>query len=95
MKKLQGYFVEHGFKSADMQLGNKSSESYYEDVEIGDDRTRREFKGYIAMQNLVIQSKDIKKIEKASKNAYLLDEKGISIRQSPEYLVSNLEEIKM
>ena len=95
MKKLQGYFLEHGFKPADMQLGNKSSESYYEDVEIGDDRTRREFKGYIAMQNLVIQSKDIKKIEKASKNAYLLDEKGISIRQSPEYLVSNLEEIKM
>ena len=95
MKTLQGFFVEHGFKAADMQLGNKSSQSYYEEVETDEGRTRREFKGYIAMQSLVINSRDIQKIEKAAKDAYLLDEKGISIEQKPQYLVSNLEEIKM
>ena len=45
MKTLQDFFVEHGFKAADMQLGNKSSQSYYEEVETDEGRTRREFKG--------------------------------------------------
>ncbi|EXB46108.1 SIMPL domain-containing protein [Acinetobacter sp. 1000160] len=95
MKALQAFFVEHGFKAADMQLGNKSSQPYYEEVNLGDGRINREFKGYTALQNLVVNSRDIKKIEQAAKDAYLLDEKGIAIEQKPEYLVSNLEEIKM
>ncbi|CAM4373221.1 hypothetical protein F901_00020 [Acinetobacter dispersus] len=95
MKELQRFFVEHGFKAADMQLGNKSSQPYYEEVNMGEGRINREFKGYMALQSLVIASRDIKKIEQAAKEAYLLDEKGIAIEQKPEYLVSNLEEIKM
>ncbi|TCM68675.1 hypothetical protein EC844_10451 [Acinetobacter calcoaceticus] len=95
IKTLQAFFVEHGFKGAEMQLGNKSSESYFEDVDVGEGRTKREFKGYIAQQSLVINSSDIKKIEKAAKDAYMLDEKDIKIGQNPQYLVSNLEEIKM
>lgn len=95
IKTLQAFFVEQGFKATDLQLGNKSSQSYYEEVEDVDGKTRREFKGYIAMQTIVISSRDIQKIEKAAKNAYLMDEKGLSIDQKPEYLVSNLEEIKM
>ncbi|MCH7336153.1 SIMPL domain-containing protein [Acinetobacter sp. NIPH 2699] len=95
MKVLQAFFVEHGFKTVDMQLGNKSSQAYYEDVDTGEGRTKREFKGYIALQSLVISSRDIETIEQAAKDAYLLDEKGIAIEQQPEYLVSNLEEIKM
>lgn len=95
MKELQSFFVEHGFKAADMQLGNKSSQPYYEEVNMGEGRINREFKGYMALQSLVIASRDIKKIEQAAKEAYLLDEKGIAIEQKPEYLVSNLEEIKM
>jgi hypothetical protein len=78
-----------------MQRGNKSSQSYYEEVDNGEGRTTREFKGYIALQSLVVSSRDIKKIEQAAKDAYVLDEKGIAISQKPEYLVSNLEEIKM
>lgn len=95
LKTLQAFFVEQGFKANDLQQGNKSSESYYEQVEDADGKTRREFRGYIATQSIVISSRDIQKIEKAAKNAYLLDEKGLSIEQNPEYLVSNLEEIKM
>ncbi len=95
MKILQQFFIEHGFQTAEIQLGNKSSQSYYEDVDNGEGRNIRTFKGYIAMQALVINSRDIKKIEKAAKDAYLLDEKGIGIEQTPQYLVSNLEEIKM
>ncbi|MCH7315470.1 SIMPL domain-containing protein [Acinetobacter sp. ANC 3882] len=95
MKELQSFFVEHGFKAADMQLGNKSSQPYYEEVNMGEGRINREFKGYMALQSLVIASRDIKKIEQAAKEAYRLDEKGIAIEQKPEYLVSNLEEIKM
>ncbi len=95
IKALQAFFVEQGFKATDLQQGNKSSQSYYEEVQDVDGKTRREFKGYIAMQSIVISSRDIQKIEKAAKNAYLMDEKGLSIDQKPEYLVSNLEEIKM
>ncbi|WP_196085104.1 SIMPL domain-containing protein, partial [Acinetobacter sp. Res13-Abat-PEC15-P5-02] len=95
IKALQVFFVEHGFKATEMKLGNKSSQPYYQDVDQGDGKTIREFRGYVAMQSLVINSRDIQKIEKAAKDAYLLDEKGISIEQKPQYLVSNLEEIKM
>lgn len=95
IKTLQSFFVEHGFKATEMILGNKSSQPYYQDVDQGDGKTIREFRGYVAMQSLVINTRDIQKIEKAAKDAYLLDEKGISIEQKPQYLVSNLEEIKM
>ncbi|EEH70105.1 MULTISPECIES: SIMPL domain-containing protein [Acinetobacter] len=95
MKAVQKFFVDRGFKNEDLQLGNKSSQSYYEDVEFGDGRSKREFKGYIAMQTIVLNSQDIAKIENAAKDTYLLDEKGVSIQQRPDYLVSNLEEIKM
>jgi hypothetical protein len=95
IKTLQSFFVEHGFKATEMKLGNKSSQPYYQDVDQGDGNTIREFRGYVAMQSLVINTRDIQKIEKAAKDAYLLDEKGISIEQKPQYLVSNLEEIKM
>jgi len=95
MKELQSFFVEHGFKAENMQFGNKSSQPYYEEVNMGEGRINREFKGYMALQSLVINSRDIKKIEQAAKDAYILDEKGIAIEQKPEYLVSNLEEIKM
>lgn len=95
IKTLQSFFVEHGFKATEMKLGNKSSQPYYQDVDQGDGKTIREFRGYVAMQSLVINTRDIQKIEKAAKDAYLLEEKGISIEQKPQYLVSNLEEIKM
>lgn len=95
MKALQDFFVEHGFKATEMKLGNKSSQPFYQDVENEEGKMIREFRGYNAMQSLVIDSRDIQRIEKAAKDAYLLDEKGISIEQEPQYLVSNLEEIKM
>ena len=95
MKTLQTFFVEHGFKAEDLQLGNKSSQTYYEDVDVGDGRTTREFRGYLGKQSLVVNSRDIQKIAKTAKDAYLLDEKGITIAQTPDYLVSNLEDIKM
>lgn len=95
MQRLQKFFVDHGFKKSDMGLGNKSSESYYEDVDLGEGKSKREFRGYTASQSMVLSSREIDKIAKAAKDAYLLDQQGIKIRQSPEYLVSNLEEIKM
>lgn len=95
MKTLQAFFTEHGFKSAEIQLGNKSSQPYYQEVENEEGKTKREFKGYLAMQSLIVTTRDIQKIEKTAKDAYLLDEKGIGIEQKPEYLVSNLEDIKM
>ncbi|MEG0132372.1 MAG: hypothetical protein RR677_13035, partial [Acinetobacter sp.] len=77
IKALQNFFVEHGFKATEMKLGNKSSQPYYQDVENEDGKMTREFRGYNAMQSLTIDSRDIQKIEKAAKDAYLLDEKGI------------------
>lgn len=95
IKTLKNFFVEHGFKATEMQLGNKSSQPYYQEVQNEEGKTTREFKGYVSQQSLVISSRDIQKIAKSATDAYLLDEKGISIEQKPQYLVSNLEEIKM
>ena len=95
IKTLQNFFMQQGITAKEMTLGNKSSRSYYEDVDLGDGRSTREFKGYLASQSLVITTRDIQKINKSASAIYLLDEKGISIQQQPEYLVSNLEDIKM
>lgn len=95
MKTLQNFFIQHGISAKEIKAGNKSSSSYYEDIDLGDGRTTREFKGYLATQSLVINSKDIEKINKIASAAYQLDEKGIRLEQEPEYLVSNLEDIKM
>lgn len=95
MKVLRQFFLDQGFSAQDFKMGNKSSESYYEEVDIGDGRLMRQFKGYIANQKLAVSSRDIAKIEKAAKAIYILDEQNISINESPNYLVSNLEDIKM
>lgn len=95
MKSMQNFFVQHGFKASDLQMGNKKSDPYYEEVQNTEGKTTREFRGYVAKQSFVVNSRDIKKIEKTAKDAYLMDEKGLSIDEKPEYLVSNLEEIKM
>lgn len=95
IKILQQFFVQQGFKAQDMKLGNKRSESYYEDVDLGEGKSTRQFKGYLADQSLTLQSKDINKVAKAAKAIYLLDEDGISVKETPDYLVSNLEDIKM
>lgn len=87
--------MEHGFKPAEIHLGNKNSQPYYQEVENEEGKIKREFKGYLAMQSLIVTTCDIQKIEKTAQDTYLLDEKGIGIEQKPEYLVSNLEEIKM
>lgn len=95
MKVLQRYFVQHGFKDTDIKLGNKNSNTYYEETENAEGRLIREFKGYTAEQTLTVNTREIRKIAQAAKNMYQLDENGISVKDTPEYLVSNLEEIKM
>lgn len=95
MKMLQNFFVQQGITANEMKTNNKTSSTYYEDIDLGEGRSTREFRGYLASQSLIISSKSIDKINKAASNAYQLDEKGVRIEQQPEYLVSNLEEIKM
>ena len=95
IKILQNFFIEQGISPKEITLGNKSSRSYYKDVDLGDGRVTQEFRGYLASQSMVINTRDIGKIDKSASAIYVLDERGISIQQQPEYLVSNLEDIKM
>ena len=95
MKVLQRYFIQQGFKDKDMKLGNKTSNAYYEETENAEGRIIREFKGYTAEQSLTVESRQIQKIAQAAKEIYQLDENGISVKDTPQYLVSNLEDIKM
>lgn len=64
MKELQSFFVEHGFKAENMQFGNKSSQPYYEEVNMGEGRINREFKGYMSITilgSIVVISKRLNK----------------------------------
>ncbi|AOA60028.1 SIMPL domain-containing protein [Acinetobacter larvae] len=95
VKNIQKFFLDHGFKAEEIQLNNKSSQPAYEEVDLGDGRFRQQLVGYRARQSIIINSRDIAKIAKAAKDIYVLDEQGLSINEKPQYLVSNLEEIKM
>jgi len=93
-KVLEAFLVKQGLENtwtADVESLNP----HYEEVYIKD-TPRQVQKGYDAYQTLRVASKDLAKITQANKNLLNLRAENHPVTaQPPNYLVSNLEEVKM
>jgi uncharacterized protein len=94
-KVVEVFLVKQGFTAENISTDVETLSPHYEEVFIKD-TPRQVQKGFDALQNIRVISKDLAKITAANK-AFLqlrIDNHPVSA-QPPNYLVSNLETVKM
>jgi hypothetical protein len=94
-KVVEEFLTKQGFSADNWTVDVESIAPHYEEVFIKD-TPRQVQKGFDAYQNIRVSSKDLAKITQANKAFLQLraDNHPVSA-QSPKYLVSDLESIKM
>jgi uncharacterized protein len=71
-------------------------EKEYDEVNEGDARIVREFKGYLLTQRLEVESRDVDRIERFSREVTELIDGGVEFySQPPEYYYTKLGELKL
>jgi uncharacterized protein len=94
-KVAEAFLDEHGLTDVMRVVSVEDIAPHYEEVFVGDS-PRQIQKGFDASQGIRVTTKDLAKISAAHKGVLQLRAQNHQvIAQTPEYLVSNLEEIKM
>lgn len=92
---VEAFLEKQGFAKDTWNIDVETIGPHYEEV-YDQDRYRQVQKGYEAYQNVRVVSKDLVKIEMANKAFLQLRAQNQPVvAHAPNYLVSNLEEIKM
>jgi len=93
---LDQFLATAGFDKASLTESNESAEPNYEQVEGRNGNMRSVQDGHVARQSITINTTDIDKIIAASKGMVQFEADGHPVNYGqPQYLVSNLEEVKM
>jgi len=93
---LDQFLAKAGFESAALVESNESVEPNFEEVEGHNGNMRSVQVGHVARQSVVIRTADIGKIIQASKAIVQFQADGHPVSFGPpQFLVSNLEEVKM
>ena len=93
---LDQFLATAGFDKASLTESNESSEPNYEEVEGHNGNMRRVQDGHVARQSITINTADIGKIIAAAKGIVQFEADGHPVSfGEPQFLVSNLEEVKM
>jgi hypothetical protein len=94
--RLDEFLAKAGFDGAAISESNESVEPNYEQVEGRNGNLRAVQQGNIARQSLTISTTDIERVIAASKAIVQFEADGHPVSYGePQYLVSNLEEVKM
>jgi uncharacterized protein len=94
-KVLEEFLVKQGLPEENISVGVENIYDHYDEVFIKD-TPRQVRNGYDGMQSVSVTSKDLDKITNANKDLLQLRADNHPISATPpQYLVSNLEEIKM
>ena len=94
--QLDGFLARAGFDQAALADSSESVEPNYEQVEGRNGNMRSVQQGHIARQTVTIGTADIAKIQAASRAIVQFEAEGHPVHYGePQYLVSNLEEVKM
>lgn len=93
---LDAFLAQSGFEKGAVGETNESVEPNYEEVEGRNGNLRSVQQGHVARQTLIVDTTDIGKVIAASRAIvqYEADGHPVSYGQ-PQFLVSNLEEVKM
>jgi len=93
---LDQFLATAGFDAASLTESNESTDPNYEQVEGRNGNMRSVQEGYVARQSITINTADIAKIITASKGIVQFEADGHPVNfGAPQFLVSNLEEVKM
>jgi uncharacterized protein len=93
---LDQFLAGAGFDAASRSDSNEATEPNYEQVEGNNGNLRSVQQGYIARQTVTIATPDIAKVIAASRAIVQFEAEGHPVGfGEPQYLVSNLEEVKM
>lgn len=92
---LDNFITTQGFDSASIRETDETVAPYYEDEAIGE-QVRQVQKGFIGKHTVIVSSRQLQKIVAAHRAALDYKASGHDIEYAnPNYLVSNLEEVKM
>ena len=93
---LDGFLANAGFDEASRTVSNESVEPNYEQVEGRNGNLRTVQEGHLARQSITLHTADIDKVIAASRAIVQFEADGHPVSYGdPQYLVSNLEEVKM
>jgi hypothetical protein len=93
---LDAFFSTAGFEPSAIEASNESTDENFEEVEGKNGNTRQVQVGFLARQSFTIKTTDLAKIIEAARRIVQFEADGHPVRYGqPQYLVSNLEEIKM
>jgi hypothetical protein len=93
---LDQFLVKQGFAAGNLKEAVESVEPNMVEEETASGRTHRVQRGFVASQEITVSAKELAKIEQAHKAALQLAADGHPVFYAkPNYLVSNLEDIKM
>jgi hypothetical protein len=94
--QLDAFVAQAGFAPDSLGSTNEAVEPNYEQVEGRNGNMRSVQQGHIARQSVVINTADIEKIIAASRAIVQFEAEGHPVHYGePQFLVSNLEEVKM
>jgi len=93
---LDQFFATAGFDKAALTEANESVEPNFEEVEGRNGNTRTVQEGHLARQSVTVNTVDIERIIAASRAIVQFQADGHPVFYGPpQFLVSNLEEVKM
>ena len=93
---LDQFLAQAGFEAAVLTESNEAAEPNYEQVEGRNGNMRSVQEGHVARQSITINTADIGKILAAAKGMVQYEADGHPVAYGePQFLVSNLEEVKM
>ena len=93
---LDQFLAKAGFEAAALTESNESAEPNYEQVEGRNGNMLSVQDGHVARQSITINTADIDKILAAAKGIVQFEAEGHPVNYgAPQFLVSNLEDVKM
>lgn len=95
-EKVIAYMKSKGVEENQLVFSSVSTYLDYEYISIQGGESRKEFRGYALSQTVRIESKDVEKIEKLSREVTELIDQGVELRSdSPQYFYTKLSALKI
>ena len=93
---LDEFLAKAGFEKTALSDSNESTDPNFEEVEGRNGNLRQVQAGYLARQSITINTTDLPRIIEAARRIVQFEADGHPVKfGQPQYLVSNLEEVKM
>jgi uncharacterized protein len=94
--KIKAYLINKGITEAEMVASAININKDFTTVNLGEGKSSSEFTGYNLSQTITVDSKDLDKVDKISREVTELIQSGIELSSStPEYYYSKLADLKL